>query len=149
MNLTEYKLLTKTVKTKSKQRHPEYEEQKQVIKWWRGLRDCKAIPGNYHLICTDTAAKRTKMQQVRYKAMGGEAGVADLFLSVPRGIYNGLFIEMKDPDRKAKTDRGKGGVSPEQFVFLADMEDLGYVSAVCYSAEEAQKVICNYLGLAL
>ncbi|HEX2549703.1 MAG TPA: hypothetical protein VHM20_07730, partial [Gammaproteobacteria bacterium] len=88
-----------TIKTKRK--YPEYEEQKQLIAWWRQLKQFKIIPSEYHLICTDASAKRTPAQQGRYKAMGGEAGTPDLFLAMPRDVYNGLFIEMKHPDRKA------------------------------------------------
>lgn len=130
-------------------KYSEYEEQKQLIKWWRELKHYKFVPQHYHLICTDTSAKRTIGQQIRYKAMGGEPGTADLFLAVPNDIYNGVWIELKSPDRKPKTDKGEGGVSFEQLAFLNDIMKLGYLDAVCYSATEAQKLISDYLGIKL
>lgn len=133
--------------------YAEYEEQKQLIKWWRDLKNIKKIPAHYHLICTDTAAKRTKPRQIRYKAMGGESGVLDLFLAVPKdiycGIYCGLWIEMKSPDLKPKTLKSKGGLKPEQINMIECLALLRYKVVVCYSAIEAQKIISDYLGMKL
>jgi hypothetical protein len=133
--------------------YAEYEEQKQLIKWWRDLKTIKKIPSHYHLICTDTAAKRTIGQQIRYKAIGGESGTPDLFLALPGVIYDkncyGLWIEMKKPDVKSKTGKGKGGVSAAQKKILCDLRDIGYGIVVCYSAIEAQKIINDYLGMKL
>lgn len=129
----------------------EFDEQKQLIQWWRDLKAIKKIPAHYHLICTDTAAKRTKAQQARYKAMGAEAGTPDLFLAVPQMydslvVSNGLWVEMKKPGREKEKD---GGVTPEQLQRLKDAVTLGYGIAVCYSAVQAQKVISHYLGMKL
>lgn len=132
----------------------EFNEQKQLIQWWRDLKAIKKIPAHYHLICTDTAAKRTPGQQARYKAMGAEAGTPDLFLAVPKLFlampgdisYSGLWIELKKPGREKEKD---GGLTKEQSQRLSDMAISGYATIVCYSAIEAQKVISNYLGIKL
>ncbi len=138
-------------------KYPEYEEQKALIKWWRDLKKIKKVPEHYHLINTDTAAKRNVGQQVRYKLSGGQSGTLDLILAVPLAheidgapkYYGALWIEMKAPDRKPKTSRGKGGLEPEQIIMVSDLTKLGYKVEVCYSAKEGQTAIENYLGMKL
>lgn len=92
--------------------------------------------------------------RVRMRAMGLTAGMPDLQLLVPR-IYPlklldedgklamnekrfscGLFIEMK---------RKNGKVSPVQEAFHRQLEEQFYTITVCYSFEEAQLAIRNYL----
>ncbi len=124
----------------------EFNEQKQLIAWWRDLKAIKKIPARYHLICTDTASKRTKGQQVVYKAMGAEAGTPDLFLAVPSARGGGLWIELKKPGRIKEKD---GGLTKEQLQLLEDMRELSYEAVVCYSAIEAQIIISSYLGMRL
>lgn len=57
-------------------------------------------------------------------------------LPYPSCGRHGLYIEMK-----------YGGNKPtaEQRRWLDELSSLGYATAVCYSAEEAIKVIMNYL----
>lgn len=38
---------------------------------------------------------RNKAEAVKLKQMGVKAGIPDLCLPVPMGMYNGLYIEMK------------------------------------------------------
>lgn len=83
---------------------------------------------------------RNKLEAVKLKQMGVKAGVADLCLPFPKGIYCGLYIEMKFGDNR-RTDTQKA--------FLQDMEEAGHFVATCYSAEEAIGVITEYLNLAL
>ena len=78
------------------------------------------------------SAARGRLQ----KRQGVRAGVADLFLSVPRGGRSGLWIEMK---------RKGGRVRPEQREFLGHMQALGYAGAVCHGADEARDVITAYM----
>lgn len=70
--------------------------------------------------------------------MGVKAGVSDLHLPYPKGIYCGLYIEMKF---------GEGRQQPSQKEFLKDMATAGHFVATCYSAEEAIKVIEEYCEL--
>lgn len=81
---------------------------------------------------------RNKQEAVKLKQMGVKAGVSDLCLPYPKGIYCGLYIEMK---------YGDGRQQPSQKEFLKDMAEAGHFVATCYSAEEAIKVIVNYCGL--
>lgn len=81
---------------------------------------------------------RNKQEAVKFKQMGVKAGVSDLCLPYPKGSYCGLFVEMKF---------GNNGQQDTQKEFLADMAAAGHFVATCYSAEEAIKVIEEYLNL--
>lgn len=83
---------------------------------------------------------RNRLEAIKLKQMGVKAGVADLCLPFPKGIYCGLYVEMKFGDnRKQETQKE----------FLRDMAAAGHFVATCYSAEEAVKVIEEYLQLAI
>jgi hypothetical protein len=97
---------------------------------------------------------------------GGQSGVADLFLPWPVSIegdivslgdkdyrgfiingHAGLYIEMKR-NRFAYGKTAKSwekALKPDQRDFLQDMREAGYRAEVCYGADEAIKVIQEYL----
>jgi len=79
------------------------------------------------------------------KAQGVRTGVADLFLPVWRGVWSGLYIEMKKPSEKPKREGSKGGVSDEQAEFGVFVKEQGFGWCVCYSWQEAAKNIQSYL----
>ena len=113
----------------------EAQEQASVIEWWRfacrkyGVTEVALL----HVANEGTGSVvRGRLQ----KRQGVRAGVADLFLSVPRGSFSGLWIEMK---------RMGGRVRPEQREFLEKMRDLGYDGVVCHGAEEAIEKIHAYM----
>lgn len=113
----------------------EAQEQTAVISWWRyacriyGVPECSLL----HIANEGSgSAARGRLQ----KRQGVRAGVADLFLSVPRGAFSGLWIEMK---------RKGGRVRPEQREFLREMQALGYAGTVCHGADEARDVITAYM----
>ena len=81
---------------------------------------------------------RNKQEAVKLKQMGVKAGVSDLCLPYPKGLYCGLYIEMKFGDNRQQETQKE---------FLADMAAAGHFVATCYSAEEAVKVIEEYLKL--
>ena len=81
---------------------------------------------------------RNQREAVKLKQMGVKAGVSDLCIPYPKGIYCGLYIEMKFGDNR-QTDSQKE--------FLKDMAGAGHFVATCYSAEEAISVITEYLNL--
>ena len=58
--------------------------------------------------------------------------------TIGQGSYCGLFVEMKF---------GNNRQQDTQKEFLADMAAAGHFVATCYSAEEAIKVIEEYLNL--
>ena len=76
-------------------------------------------------------------QAVKAKKAGMRAGYPDIFLPVKRGLYSGLFIELK---------RVKGGkVEPEQQDWSLFLLSQGYQHHFCRGADEAWKVILGYL----
>ena len=81
---------------------------------------------------------RNKQEAVKLKQMGVKAGVSDLCLPYPKGLYCGLYIEMKFGDNRQQETQKE---------FLADMAAAGHFVATCYSAEEAVEVIEEYCKL--
>lgn len=113
-------------------------EQINVVSWanWNVNR----YPELRWLFHVPNGGSRNKQEAVKFKQMGVKAGVSDLCLPYPKGIYYGLFIEMKYGNNRQKDTQKE---------FLADMAAAGHFVATCYSAEEAIKVIEEYLNLAL
>ena len=73
---------------------------------------------------------RGKAEAGRFRAMGVKP--------VARGVYHGLFVEMK---------RTRGGrVSPEQETWMQELCMQGYAAIVCHGWEEAKLEIEHYLG---
>lgn len=108
----------------------EHYEQSAVIQWFR-LAYPKLI-----MFAIPNAAKRSPQLANYMKAEGMLAGVADLFLMKPSKTHHGLFIEMK-----SKT----GKLTDQQKYFLEQAKAQGYAASVCFSFEEAQAAITNYL----
>ncbi len=71
------------------------------------------------------------------KMEGQVSGVWDLQLTMPRGPYAGLFIEMK---------AGKNGLTDEQKKFRQSHEH-AYCFVVCYTVEAFMAAIKIYLNL--
>lgn len=111
-------------------------EQINVIQWsqWNMNR----FPELKWLHHCPNGGSRNRLEAVKLKQMGVKAGVSDLCLPYPKGIYCGLYIEMKFGGNR-KTENQKE--------FLADMAAVGHYVATCYSAEMAIEVIEEYLQL--
>lgn len=111
-------------------------EQINVIQWagWNMNR----YPELKWLHHVPNGGSRNRLEAVKLKQMGVKAGVADLCLPYPKGIYCGLYVEMKF---------GNNRQQDTQKEFLADMAAAGHFVATCYSAEEAIKVIEEYCNL--
>lgn len=111
-------------------------EQINVVQWanWNMNR----YPELRWLFHVPNGGSRNRAEAVKFKQMGVKAGVSDLCLPYPKGIYCGLFIEMK---------YGNNRQQDTQKEFLEDMAAAGHFVATCYSAEEAIKVIEEYLKL--
>ena len=83
-----------------------------------------------------------------FQAEGLKAGVPDLFIPIASKNYHGLFIEMKQRARtlkNAKKSLSHTKVSPEQKKWLETLNKQGFLSVVCYGADEAIKTIEEYL----
>lgn len=107
-----------------------------IINWARSVQD--DYPALKWLMHIPNGGKRNISEAAKFKKMGVKAGVADLLLPVPKGVYNGLWIELK---------YGKNTLQDSQQEFLADMENNGYFVCTCYSKEAAVILILEYLNL--
>lgn len=115
----------------------EHAEQAALFQW----RDLAIIkhPSLAMLFAIPNGGARHIVVARKLKAEGVKKGVPDTFLAAPRGVYHGLFVEMK---------RIEGGtVSPEQKHWIGALRAQGYAVAVCYGWEEATRAILNYLTL--
>lgn len=79
---------------------------------------------------------RNKIEAANLKKQGVKKGVPDLCLPVPRGVYHGLYIEMKAKKNKP---------TQEQESWLKALDEQGYKTAVCWGWEAASRVITEYL----
>ena len=80
---------------------------------------------------------RNKIEAARLKAQGVKAGVPDIFVSVPRGGYHGLYIEMK---------RQRGGKMREgQKDMIPKLRAQGYRVEICKGFQEAADLIEQYM----
>lgn len=70
------------------------------------------------------------------KSLGVVAGVSDLILLVPRGLYHGLCIEMKDE---------KGTQKPAQKEWQTLVEAQGYKYCLCRSLAQFKEILKEYL----
>lgn len=103
-------------------------EQAKVIQYCK-LRKIKifAIPNG---------GKRNYKEAYFLKKSGVSAGVPDLFVAYPNRKYHGLFIEMK---------YGKNKPTENQKKWIDYLNNAGYLACVCYGANEAIKLIDNYM----
>ena len=89
------------------------------------------------LIAIPNGGKRHIKTARKLKAEGAKSGVPDLILAVVhRGYYGGLWIEMKVKPNKP---------SPNQKAYLKALCEEDYAVAVCYSFDEFEKTINDYL----
>lgn len=115
----------------------ETQEQAALMKW-ANMQSCK-YPDLLKLFAIPNGGYRKHIEASILKGQGVKAGVADLFLPVARGVYHGMFIEMK---------RVKGGVtSPEQTAFGDQVMGDGYRYSICTGWEMAADRLLQYLSL--
>ena len=80
---------------------------------------------------------RNKIEAAHLKAQGVKSGVPDLFLPVARGVWYGLFVELK---------RQKGGrVSDQQRRWIEALERQGYRAEIACGWKDAAQIITEYL----
>ena len=90
-------------------RRSEDTEQMSVMDWARWNQN--AHPELELLHHCPNGGSRNKAEAVKLKQMGVKAGIPDLCLPVPMGVYSGLYIEMKyDTGRQPEENaEGTGG----------------------------------------
>lgn len=92
---------------------------------------------------------RNKATAANLRAMGAKSGVPDLFLPIKRGMWSGLWIELKKPDlapkRKGPKPKKNKGASEEQEEWISHLHSQGFGAMVCYSWTEARDILIQYL----
>lgn len=92
----------------------------------------------YLLYAIPNGGERNVIVASKLKATGVKAGVLDIFLGVPRGIYRGMYIELK---------KIGGRASEAQRLFINAAQAQGYAAYVCEGWESARDAIVAYMAL--
>lgn len=111
------------------------EAEQEVVMQWAKIQSGKR-PELELLHHIPNGGSRSKREGAKLKRMGVLAGVSDLHLPVSRAGYHSLYIEMKYGDGKLQTTQKK---------FLKLAAFFGNYCIVCYTAEDAIKVLDNYI----
>lgn len=110
----------------------------------------KSIPELQWLHAIKNAGHGDAIRGARSAAEGVKAGVPDIFLPVPRPMYqvlpqdtcteffHGMYVEMKRPKRGVVAD-----IQTKWHVYL---RDAGYCVETCYGWQAARDAILRYLG---
>ena len=128
----------------------EHQEQVSYISWFKRQypKYAKAIFSNPNgadisghstkglSIKTVKAIKMNKMKKEGFKP-----GVSDVQLTVSRGGYHGLWVEMKRSNGKEKD------VSDDQAAHIELMQELGHMAEWAAGADEAIKITKKYMTL--
>ena len=114
----------------------ESQSQKALVHWWHMACGQHAIP-EVLLFAVPNGGARDAITGARLKQEGARAGVADVLLTVARGGYHGLALEMKRKGNKP---------SPAQLAFSYAIESEGWLWVCCYSTDEAVREIEDYLS---
>lgn len=117
-----------------KRRVSEHDEQCKVIQW--AQMNEERLPALKLLHAIPNGGKRHISVAMKLKAEGVKRGVPDLALPYPIDGKHGLYVEMKAKD---------GRPSEEQSWWVAMLGTLGYRVEVCYSGDDAIKVIREYV----
>jgi hypothetical protein len=133
----------------------EHAQQTALFMWAALPETLKLYPSLKYMFAIPNGGLRMPAIANRLKAEGVKSGVPDVFLPVPltiehRGTHGmvswtnctGLFIEMKRP---GTMDQREGIVSDAQYNFMDFLARVGYVTAVCYTFEDARNTIIAYL----
>ena len=113
----------------------EYHEHVAVISWANSV--LGLYPELALLYHPASGEYRPKPTARRLKAMGVKPGVPDLHLPVPRGGYCGLWVELK---------YGSNKPTANQTWWIGQLTALGHKCYICWSFEEAVRIITEYLA---
>lgn len=117
------------------QKKTELTEQIRVMKYCESM---EAYNEEYKLIYhIPNEGKRKQRTGKNLVKAGLKKGVPDLFISVSKFGYHGLYIELKK-DKKSK-------VEAEQINWIKRLNQQKYIATVCYGADEAIELITAYI----
>ena len=111
-------------------------EQILFMQWCRSHED--QYPQLHWIHHIPNGGNRNRKEAAKFKQMGVKAGIADICFPYPKGRYVGMYIELKYGDNIP---------TPQQRVFMREMELAGHYCCVCYSAAGAVRVLQEYINL--
>lgn len=114
----------------------EAEEQAALFQWAKLAEG--SMPQLRLLFAIPNGGSRHRLEAANLKRQGLKAGVPDICLAYPKGVYHGLYIELKV---------GKNKPSQAQKEWLARLNSAGYMAVVCYGFQQAKETIEKYLKL--
>lgn len=126
------------IKMPAMHKEHEHQEQAAVIRFSRDQQTLNIWPELEFLHAIPNAAKRGKRERGKMLAEGLKAGMPDLCLPCPRGIYHGLYIEMK---------HGRNQPTANQKDCIKFLRQQGYFVDVCWCADEAIGLLKLYMRL--
>lgn len=109
------------------------------VKMQHGI-DC--IPCN-------TESKRSPFEQMKFKTLGGRAGMLDLFVPAPSLGYHGLFMELKAEGVTVFNIDGsvrKNETVQKQNKEINRLMKLGYYATFAIGWDECKKIIDDYFS---
>lgn len=116
-------------------RHIESRIQQDCVRWFR-----LQYAGLWNLLfAVPNGGWRGRVEASIMKAEGVTAGVADLLLLCPNGVYHGLCIEMKTGEKGSKQ-------SQSQIAWMQAVTSVGYKYVVCRSFDQFKDAITEYLS---
>ena len=114
----------------------EAEEQVKIFQWAAFMEGRK--PELKNLYAVPNGGRRDRIEAAHLKRQGVKAGVPDICLAYPAGVYHGLYIELKVGENKP---------SDSQKEWIHNLRAAGYMAVVCYGFEQAVETIESYLKL--
>ena len=90
------------------------------------------------LYAIPNGSKRNVIVASKLKSEGVTAGVPDLFVAEPKGIWHGLYVEMKNGK--------KGVISENQKKIMRALSIKGYKCIVCRSFDDFMKFVDEYMS---
>lgn len=114
-------------------KHQEAQLQTACVRWFR-LQFSRYSQLLFHI---PNGGSRNIIEAKRFKEMGVVAGIPDLFLSVAKKGFHGLYIEMK-------SDRGRLNDNQKEIHIL--LRNQGFAVEVCNNFDDFVRIIFEYLG---
>lgn len=125
----------------------EHAEQSLVFQW--AELNLQRYPELRWMYAIPNGGKRDKITAAIMKREGVKPGALDICLPAARGGFNALYVEMKRLRPRVRADNTvrmePQQLSQAQREWKAGLEVLGNCVIVCWTAEEAQRAIVDYL----
>ena len=122
----------------SRNKNSEANEQSAFFQWADYVKELKWMHSSLNGAFLNGDKKQRAIQMNKLKAQGAKKGVLDIFLPKAKGVYHGMYIEMKF---------GRNTMTDEQKEFATDLAVDGYCMFTCYNSEEAINATKLYLKL--